>query len=95
MNRAGPELVPALTVNPEPPLKTVPVGAPFAMSTTRLCFVPSAAYSVDLSVPLSATHHGPVAGSVIPQPFCRSGSVCAARPGTFELRLWTVYVPGT
>jgi hypothetical protein len=73
MNRAGPDLVPEASVtettNPEPPLKTAPVGAPLAMLTTRPCFAPSALYNVDLSVPLSATHQGPLGGSVIPHPF--------------------------
>src|SRR5262249_40919035 len=87
MNRAGPELPFAATTKPGPPLKTAPVGSPFAIWTTSPSFVPSAVYSVDLSVPLSATHHGPLPGSAMPQPFCRSGSRWAARPGTFELRL--------
>jgi hypothetical protein len=42
MNAAGPDLAPKLTTKPEPPLKTVPVGAPLTMLTTRLRFVPSA-----------------------------------------------------
>jgi len=69
MNRAGPDWPFALTTKPEPPLKTIPVGAPLTMLTMRPCFAPSALYSVDLSVPLSATHQGPVGGSAIPHPF--------------------------
>jgi hypothetical protein len=42
INSAGSDLPFALTTKPKPPLKTVPVGAPLTMLTTRLRFVPSA-----------------------------------------------------
>src|SRR5262245_17006885 len=43
--------------------------------------VPSAAYRVDTSVPLSATHHGLVARAVSPHALTRFGSSTSATPG--------------
>src|SRR5438445_588766 len=69
--------------------KTAPVGWPGTCTTSDLG-VPSAPYSVDRLVPLSATHHGVVGPAVRPQPLTRFGSKCAAAPGTFEASAWTV-----
>src|SRR5207302_5421621 len=63
---------------------TAPVGCTGTLTTSD-CGVPSAVYSVDLSVPLSATHHGVVAPAVNPQPLTRFGSVWAAAPATFDV----------
>ena len=55
-------------------LKTAPVGAP-ASETIRPCFSSRHRLfnSVDLSTPLSASHHGLVGLEVSPQGFTRSG----------------------
>src|SRR5262249_58787064 len=58
---------------------TAPVGPPGTLTTSD-CGVPSAVYSVDLSVPLSATHHGVPGPEVRPQPLTRFGSGFAATP---------------
>src|SRR5262249_55812100 len=97
MNRAEPLLpVGPVRLKPPPPLKTTPVGAPLMMLTTSPCLTPLPLYSVDLSVPLSDTHHGPVGGAAMPQPFCRSVSA-GFDPSAivFDVRLCTVNVPGT
>src|SRR3954452_16032014 len=75
MNSAGPEFVPSLTTNPGVPLNTRPVGE-VGTWTTSDCGTPSPSYSVDRSVPLSATHHGVEGPAARPQPFTRLGSVC-------------------
>jgi hypothetical protein len=41
MNAAGPLLPSSLTAKPEPPLKTIPVGAPSRIFTMMPCLVPS------------------------------------------------------
>jgi hypothetical protein len=53
MNRAAPEFVPSVTTNPDPPLKTRPVGPPATLTTSGVGGkngVPVASYSVDVSV---------------------------------------------
>jgi hypothetical protein len=74
------------------PAKIAPVGPPSTPTTSGLIeiVVPLLMYSVDLSVPLSATHHGLVGLRVSPQPLTRFGSVSAAAPGTSETRFVTV-----
>src|SRR4029450_1335115 len=87
MKRAGP--VP--TLKSVESLRTWPVGPP-ATVTTRVSFAPVLpSYRVDLSVPSSETHHGPVELWDIPQPLTRSGSVISALPGTSDWRLRTLY----
>jgi len=49
-------------------LDTVPVGPPPGIATLSARLEPSALYSVDKSVPLSATHHGLVGRRLMPQP---------------------------
>src|SRR5262249_31291330 len=74
------------------PAKTVPVGPP-STSTTSDWIAPALLYSVDRSVPLSATHHGLVPPRVRPQALTRCGSVTAAAPGTSETSGVTMYEP--
>jgi hypothetical protein len=70
------------------PAKTAPVGPPSTVTTSGLIAsgpLLGVAYSVDRSVPLSATHQGlVVALRVSPQALTRCGSVSAAAPGTSE-----------
>src|ERR687891_1024433 len=66
-------------------LNTVPVGAPPAMSTTSGRIIgmlrrTPPEYSVDLSVPLSATHSGVVGPADSPHGLTRLGSVMRATP---------------
>src|SRR3954470_18953614 len=96
--RAGPELAPECTTKPVPPLNTVPVGAPPGIETVNGTFTtgegPTAPeYSVETSVPLSATHAGVVGPNDRPQAFTRLRSVSSARPGMSETRLRSVYRP--
>src|SRR5262249_42281962 len=86
MKRAGPEDPPLETTKPGPPLKTMPVGAP-ATDTTSDEIAPAPLYRVDLSVPLSATHHTLVALATRPQPLTRLGSVWSAGIVPSETRL--------
>ena len=80
MNRAGADVPPFDTVNPAPVFATAPVGA-FLTLTVNATFEPSARYSVETLVPLSATHQGDVGDAVRPQAFTRLGSVSGATPG--------------
>src|SRR5690349_20469056 len=89
-NRALP---PVGRLKPAVVLNTVPVGAP-GTETIRPCLTPAPLYSVDLSVPLSETHHGVVGPDVRPPPFCRSGSVIGANDGWLETSGTTVYAVG-
>src|SRR5919204_3592709 len=79
-NSAGPEFVTSVTTNCEPPLNTAPVGAPGTLTTSGIA-VPVRSNSVDVSVPLFATHHGVVGPAVRPQALTRFGSRCRACPG--------------
>src|ERR671936_661369 len=88
MNRAGAPL----TGNPLVGLNTVPVGAPPAMSTTSGTIIgmlrrTPPVYSVDLSVPLSATHNGVDGPADSPHGLTRLGSVMRATPSMSETRL--------
>src|SRR5436853_585104 len=78
-NIAGPEWVPSLTMNPLPPLKTMPVGPPGTV-TTRGTTAPVASYSVDVFVRLLFTHHGVDGPATRLQAFTRFGSTPAATP---------------
>ncbi len=60
------------------PLNTVPVGPPGTFTTSGPAGgggkrVPSASYSVEVSVPWLATHHGVVGPAEMPQPLTRFG----------------------
>src|SRR3954466_3310728 len=63
-------------------LKTVPVG-PGCVVTTSGCFAAKGfvLYSVDVDVPLFATHSGVVGPNERPHGLTRSGSVTGATPG--------------
>src|SRR4029450_6334667 len=74
LSKRNSALPPVGSANPAVGLKTVPVGPP-ATETTRPCFTPAPLYSVDLSVPLSDTHHGLVALEGSPHGLPRSGPV--------------------
>src|SRR5262249_9521812 len=80
---------------PAMPANTAPVGPPSTPTTsgTIEMVVPLLEYSVDLSFPLSATHHGLLGLRVSPQALTRFGSVMAAAPGTSETSGVTVYEP--
>src|SRR5436190_2537421 len=91
MNRDAPEKSRLRTTNPVPPLKTIPVGPPGTFTTIGT-IVPFPWYSVDLSVPLSATHHGVVGPAVMPQPLTRLGSIRSAGTPPSDTRLCTTYV---
>src|SRR5919204_1823928 len=72
-----------------PVLETAPVGA-LGTETTSGRGVPSAVYSVETSVPLSATHHGEPGSDVRPQALTRFASVWSAGRKPSETRLcWT------
>src|SRR4051812_37025575 len=94
MNSAAPEFVPSLTTNPGPPLNTSPVGAPGTLTTSD-CGVPDPSYSVDTSMPLSATHHGVPDPAARPHAFTRFGSVNCATPSWSETSLvrWYAFEP--
>ena len=84
--RAGPELVPECTTNPVEPLKTVPVGAPPGIETVSGTLATGVAptppeYSVDTSVPLSATQAGVVGPNDSPHALTRLGSSQLRRAG--------------
>src|SRR5437764_12202404 len=70
-NTDGPWSPPCLTTKSLLPLYTVPVGAPgtFTVSGT---FEPSPMYSVDVFVPLLATHQGEDGLSLTPHALTRS-----------------------
>src|SRR5205807_9585728 len=68
---------------PAMPAKTAPVGPPSTVTTSGT-IAPVDVYSVDLSMPLSATHHGLVALRASPQPLTRFVSGVCAAPATFE-----------
>src|SRR6516162_5301753 len=79
MKTAGPECpLPSLITKFELPLNTMPVGSPATPTTSGVggnWATPMPLYSVETSVPLSATHHGEVALAAIPQEFTRFASV--------------------
>src|SRR5437660_246633 len=94
MNREEPIFPSLVTTKSPPALNTVPVGAdgpcaPIAggIVTTSGNGVPSALYSVERPVPLSAIQNGPPGPNAIPQEFFRFPSVQAARLGMSETRL--------
>ena len=78
---------------PSPPLNTVPVGAPCGILTTSGTVVTAWAallapeYSVETSVPLSATQAGVLGPNDSPQALTRLGSVTSAAPGMSATRL--------
>src|SRR3954464_941341 len=98
MNRAGALWVPLSMTNPFVGLNTVPVGAPPGMLTTSgavtgmLPRTPPE-YSVDTSVPLSATHNGVAGPADSPHGVTRVGSVMRATPGMSDTRLRCVNAP--
>ena len=76
----------------------MPVGAPGTFTTSGPLGgggngVPVASYSVEVSVPLFATHHGVAGPSETPQALTRFGSVTGAMPGWSETSGVTVYAP--
>ena len=85
--------MPEWTTKPGPPLYTNPVGAPPGMLTTsgtiEAAGVASVAprYSVDTSMPLSATQAGVAGPNARPQALTRLGSVSSAAPGVSATRL--------
>ena|SRR5438552_65752 len=84
-NSAGPDP----TTKSEPVFDTAPVGA-FGTDTTSGLGAPSAVYSVETSVPLSATHHGDPGKDVSPQALTRFASVWSADRKPSDTRLcWT------
>ena len=87
-NSEGPDTPSWLTTKSELPLNTVPVGAPFTLTTSGMV-APVPSYRVETLVPLSATHHGVVGPAARPQALTRFGSTLAAAPGTSETSLWT------
>src|SRR5204862_1073169 len=89
-NTDGSEAPLWLTTNPDVPLKTVPVGAPLTLTISGSGW-PEPSYSVDVSVPLFATHHGVVGPDTRPHAFFRLGSVVAATPGLSETSLVILY----
>src|SRR6266540_3608502 len=84
-NSAGPDAVPLVTTKLVVPLKTAPVGPPPTW-TSSATFAPAAVYSVDRSVPLSATHQGVVGPAVRPQALTRFGSMVSAGLAPSETR---------
>src|SRR4051812_2821386 len=72
-NSDGPESPMCETTKPDPPLKTVPVGAPNTF-TTNGSGVPVPSYNVEVSVPLFATHQGVCGPATSPHAFLRFGS---------------------
>ena len=91
-NNAGPDAVLLETTKLEPGLATAPVGAEGTPTTIGEAVgkaVPSAWYTVVLSVPLSATHHGEAGSAVRPQALTRFGSSLSATPVWSETRLCT------
>src|SRR2546423_7003475 len=81
---------PLPTTKLEPVFETAPVGA-FGTDTTSGLGVPSALYSVETSVPLSATHQGEPGSEVRPQAFTRLASVWSAGTEPSETRLCCTY----
>src|SRR5438034_6773587 len=86
MNVAGAEVVPSVIMKFELAFDTAPVGA-LATGTAARAVVPSARYTVETSIPLSATHQGERAVEVRPQALTRLESVFGATPETSETRL--------
>src|SRR5262249_24033182 len=82
-------LPPVARLKPVVPLKTVPVGPP-GTETIRPCLTPAPLYSVDLFLPLSATHHGVVGPEVRPQALTRSGSPGGTTVGSLDTSGTTV-----
>ena len=83
MKTDGPLFVPSVTMKFGPPLNTVPVGAPPTL-TTNPTFEPSPRYSVDVFVPLLATHHGEVGPAARPHALTRCLSLIGAAPDWSE-----------
>src|SRR5206468_11842455 len=69
-------------------LATSPVGPPATVGLSPRA-APVGVCTVARSVPLSEIHQGEVAVASSPHAFTTSGLVFAARPGTFDARLWT------
>src|SRR3989442_3825304 len=93
--RCHPRIVPASVANTNMARevndqKTVPVGW-IGTCTTSGTIVPSALYSVERSVPLSATHHGVVGPAVRPHALTRVGSRGTGTPGTSRASFFTPY----
>jgi hypothetical protein len=89
-NSAEADVVPSVTANPVPPLKTAPVGAPSTLTTSDWGD-PSPLYSVEVSVPLFATHQNVDGPAVSPHAFTRFSSTVSASPGRSATRLVTTY----
>src|SRR5436190_630205 len=87
MKRAGPEVVPFVTTKLGPPLKTTPVGAPATPTRSGIVAPVLPLYSVDESVPLSATHQGDVVLATSPQALTRAGSTWSAGTAPSDTRL--------
>src|SRR5689334_3604104 len=88
--RAGPDPFGPVTTNPVVGLNACPVGAPPGIDTVRAAlvtgFAPPPAYSVEVLVPLLATHSGLVGDRASPHALTASGSVIVAWPGWSETR---------
>src|SRR4051812_22479421 len=82
MNLDGVEL-PSATGNAVVALNTMPVGPPTTGPTLSGTCAPAAVYSVEVSVPLSETHHGVAGPATMPQPLTSRGSVAV------DWRTWT------
>ena len=81
-------VVPFVIMKFELEFDTAPVGA-LETATGARAVVPLALYTVETSIPLSATHHGEPAVEVSPQALTRLESVFAATPETSDTRLVT------
>src|SRR4029079_3190191 len=91
MNREGPETPPPETMKPVPAaLATMPVGPPGTLTVIGT-FAPAPVYSVEVSVPLLATHHGEVGSAAIPQPLTRFASTVLPSTPLSDWSEWTVY----
>src|SRR4051794_25146682 len=82
MNLDAVEL-PSATGNAVVALNTMPVGPPATRPTFSGTCAPAAVYSVDVSVPLSETHHGVAGPATMPQPLTSRASVAV------DWRTWT------
>src|SRR5439155_11388296 len=90
--RLGAETPFSAMANPDPPLKTVPVGVPPAVAgdgtlTTSGTGWPRPSRRSDTPLPLLANQNGPVGLNAMPHGLTRFGSVTRANPGTSEARL--------
>ena len=74
-NTDGPSAPSCVTWNPEPPLNTVPVGAPPTVTTSGIG-LPFPSYSVEVFEWLFATHHGVLGPETRPHAFTRFVSCC-------------------